>query len=92
MQRQGFRIEAAEKWKGSVEDGIEYLKSFDKIYVHPRCKQSIEEFTKYSYKVDRITQEILPVIVDDYNHGHDSRRYALSDYIKKQPQGFFDMI
>ncbi len=92
MQRQGFRIEGAEKWKGSVEDGIEYMRSFDRIYIHPRCKKTIEEFMKYSYKVDRITQEILPVIVDDWNHYIDLIRYSLGDYIKKQPQGFFDML
>ncbi len=34
----GFRIEAAEKWKGSVEDGIAVLRSFEKIIIHLYAK------------------------------------------------------
>lgn len=82
MSRQGFDIESAPKWKGSVEDGIEYLKGFDRIYVHPRCRRLIEEFKKYSYKVDRHTQEILPEVVDAWNHWIDALRYSLALYIK----------
>jgi phage terminase large subunit len=79
----GFKIVAADKWKGSVEDGIEYIKGFNKIYIHPRCVHAVEEFQYYSFKVDKNTKEILPVIVDKYNHIIDAIRYALSDYIKK---------
>ena len=68
MERKSFHIVGAEKGKGSVEDGVEYIKSFDKVYIHPRCKETINEFMKYSYKIDRNTQEILPVLVDAYNH------------------------
>lgn len=81
LSRKGFNIEAAPKWQGSVEDGIEYIKSFNNIFIHPRCKNTIEEFKKYSYKVDRHTQEILPVLVDSWNHYIDATRYALADYI-----------
>jgi phage terminase large subunit len=82
MSRQGFNIEAAKKWKGSVEDGVEYIKGFTKIYVHPRCVNTIEELKTYCYKVDRNTQEILPVIVDANNHYIDSIRYGLDEYIQ----------
>lgn len=81
MRRQGFNISAAKKWAGSVEDGISVIKSFAKIVIHPRCKHVIDEFNLYSYKVDKVTQEVLPVIVDAHNHCIDSIRYALSDYI-----------
>ena len=79
--RCGFRIEAAKKWQGSVEDGIAYLKGFDKIVIHPRCKHTADEFRLYSYKVDKTTSEVLPIIVDKWNHIIDGLRYALSDYI-----------
>lgn len=82
MYRKQYNIEGAPKWEGSVEDGVEYLKSFNNIYIHPRCTKTIEEFKKYSYKVDKNTQEILPVIVDKWNHWIDALRYALADYIK----------
>jgi len=82
VKRQGFDCEAAEKWKGSVEDGIEYLRSFKKIYIHPRCKHTYEEFKYYSYKKDKVSGDILPIVVDDWNHYIDSIRYALQPYIK----------
>ena len=82
MARHGFNCVAAEKWKGSVEDGIEYLRSFEKIYIHPRCKKTYDEFKFYSYKTDKLSGDILPIIVDADNHYIDSIRYALQPYIK----------
>ena len=78
MKRQGFRITAALKGQGSIEDGIEFLKSFD-IIVHPRCKKVAEELTLYSYKTDPQTGEILPVLEDKNNHTIDALRYALEE-------------
>lgn len=83
MSRQGFRTVACPKWKGSVEDGIEYIRSFRRIYVHPRCKHTYEEFKFYSYKQDKNTGEILPIVLDRNNHYMDSLRYALNPYIQK---------
>jgi phage terminase large subunit len=83
MSRQGFRTVACPKWKGSVEDGIEYIRSFRRIYVHPRCKHTYEEFKFYSYKVDKNTGDILPVVLDKDNHYMDALRYALNPYIQK---------
>ena len=82
VKNKRFNIDGAPKWQGSVEDGVEYIRSFDHIYVHPRCVNLIEEFKKYSYKVDKNTQQILPVIIDAYNHYIDALRYSLADYIK----------
>jgi len=87
LARHGFNITAAEKWQGSVEDGIEHLKGFRTIFVHPSCMKLLEEFRNYSYKVDKVTGDILPIIVDDWNHGIDSCRYALSSYIKSRGMG-----
>ena len=47
MKRQGFRITSAIKGVGSIEDGIEFLRSFD-IIVHPRCTKVAEELTLYA--------------------------------------------
>lgn len=79
--RCGFNISAAAKWQGSVEDGIAYLKGFDKIIIHPRCQHTADEFKLYSYKVDRQTNEVLPIVLDKYNHAIDGIRYALDGYI-----------
>lgn len=84
LKKKGYNIAAAPKWKGSVEDGIEYIKQFDNIYVHPRCVKILDEFTKYSYKVDRVTKEVLPVLVKKHDHYLDALRYALADYITSE--------
>lgn len=77
MQRHGYpHIVPAIKGPGSLEDGIEFLKSYD-IIIHPRCKRTIDEFTHYSYKVDKLTNEVLPVLADRDNHVIDGARYAL---------------
>ena len=81
--RPPFRIKAADKWKGSVEDGIAYLKSFEKIVIHSRCKHTADEFRLYSYQVDKVTGDVMPKIVDKWNHAIDATRYALNGYITK---------
>lgn len=73
---------AAVKWQGSVDDGIRFMRSFREIVVHPRCKATINEMRLYSYKVDRLTGDILPVLVDANNHYIDAIRYSISSLIK----------
>jgi len=76
MQKRGFRIEAAIKGAGSVEEGISFLQSHD-VYVHPRCQHTISELTHYSWKTDKLTGQILSRLADDNNHVIDALRYAL---------------
>ena len=78
MNDHGFKVTPSIKGKHSVEDGIEFIKSYD-VVIHPRCNHLIEEFTAYSYKVDPRTDEVLPVLVDQNNHGIDALRYGLED-------------
>ncbi|CAM2143772.1 phage terminase large subunit [Pararobbsia alpina] len=87
VAKQGFSIKAAEKWGGSVEDGIAFLRGFDEIVIHPRCVETIKEFGLYSYKIDKITGDILPIIVDANNHHIDGIRYGLDGYIRGKGQG-----
>ena len=76
MQRNGFpKIRAAIKGAKSLEEGVEFLKSFD-IIVHPRCKHLIDELTLYSYKIDPLTGAVLPILADKDNHVIDALRYA----------------
>lgn len=72
-------IKGSKKGKGSVEDGISFIKSFKNVYIHPRCVETIKEFDLYSYKIDKISGNILPIPVDAYNHYVDALRYALED-------------
>ena len=85
LKRNGLpRIIGVKKVKGSVEDGVEHIKSYDQVIIHPRCTGSISEFRLYSYKVDRLSGDILPVIVDANNHYVDAIRYALQPLIERR--------
>lgn len=93
LSRQGFNIVAAEKWPGSVEDGIAHMRMFDKIIVHKNnCPKTLEEFRLYSYKVDKRAldkdgkPEVLPQIVDKHNHGISGIRYGFDGFIQRRGQ------
>jgi phage terminase large subunit len=76
MQRHGFpKMLAAIKGAKSLEEGVEFLKSFD-IVVHPRCQHLIDELTLYSYETDPLTGQVLPKLKDKDNHVIDALRYA----------------
>lgn len=76
MQKNGFpKIRPAIKGAKSLEEGVEFLKSFD-IVVHPRCVHLIDELTLYKYKEDPLTGAILPILEDKDNHVIDALRYA----------------
>jgi len=76
MQRHGFpKMLSAIKGAKSLEEGVEFLKSFD-IVVHPRCQHLIDELTLYSYETDPLTGQVLPKLKDKDNHVIDALRYA----------------
>ncbi len=76
MQKHGFpKITRAVKGPKSLEEGVEFLKSFDLI-VHPRCIHTIDELTLYRYKTDPLTDRVLPILEDKDNHVIDALRYA----------------
>ena len=85
MKRKGFRIQGAVKGPGSVEDGIEFLRTFD-IVAHPRCVHTVEELTLYSWKTDPLTGEILPVLADKDNHVIDAARYGVEGLRRARPK------
>ena len=76
MRKQDYNVVSAKKGAGSIEDGVAFLRSFEEIVIHDRCKHTQYEFKYYSYKTDRITGDILPVLVDKHNHIIDALRYA----------------
>lgn len=89
MRRHGFHITPAIKGPKSVEEGVEFLRSYD-IVVHPRCNHTADELALYSYKIDRITEEVLPVLEDKDNHVIDSLRYAVEKIRRAGGAGFME--
>lgn len=85
LQRHGYpKMRPARKGAGSVEEGVSFLQSYD-IVVHPRCRHAIDELTMYSYKQDRLTGAILPVLDDRKNHVIDALRYAVEAVRRSGP-------
>ena len=85
LKRHGFPlITAVQKGAGSVEDGIAFMRSFDKIVIHVSCLTTINEFNYYSYKTDLRTGDITHMIIDKYNHAIDAIRYALRPFMKSK--------
>jgi phage terminase large subunit len=88
LRRHGFdRVRPSVKGAGSVEEGIAFLQSYD-IVVHPRCTHVADELATYSYKLDKLTGEPIPVLEDANNHLIDALRYALEGVrrVKDKPK------
>ena len=88
MNRNGLRVEAVQKGKGSVEDGVAFLRHFERIIIHPRCKHTAQEARLWSYKTDKLTGDVLPILLDKHNHTWDAARYALEPMIKAEGRFF----
>jgi phage terminase large subunit len=86
MRKHGYpKINAAIKGAKSLEEGVEFLKSFD-IVVHSRCTHLIDELTMYSYEVDALTGQVMPKLKDKDNHVIDALRYACEGVRKATKQ------
>ena len=79
------------KGTGSIEEGVEFLRTYD-IKVHPRCRHTIDELTLYSFKTDKLTDRVLPVLADKDNHVIDALRYSIEPLrIAMASQGLHDL-
>lgn len=88
LKRFGYpRIEKVYKWAGGDADGIEFIRGFENVMIHPRCKHVADEFRLYSFKIHKQTGEILPKLEDKHNHCIDALRYALQPMIKHNNSG-----
>ncbi len=85
LRRHGFpRLLAAEKWPGSVQDGVEHLRSYDRIVIHPACVNAIREARLWRWRQDRLTGDVMPELLPGDDHVWDAARYALSPLIRRR--------
>lgn len=84
VRNAGFRIMGAKKWTGSVEDGIAWLRGFERIRIHERCKLCAQEARLYSYQRDRLTGDIKSKVEDAHNHTWDAIRYGAEPLIRQR--------
>jgi phage terminase large subunit len=79
------KVYSVDKGKGAyIEEGIEHIRGYEKVVIHPRCKHTIDEFRLYSHVVDKHTGLISNKIEDKHNHCIDALRYALNKLIKSR--------
>lgn len=81
LNKNGFKCVPSRKGAGSVNEGIEWLQSYD-IVIDPQCTHAEYEFTSYAFKVDPLTNQVLPVLEDKNNHTIDAARYA-TEHLRK---------
>lgn len=74
------RCVPAKKGKDSILFGIQRIQNY-KIYVHPRCENTLVELNNYVY--DTKEGKIINKPIDDYNHLMDAMRYACEGLGKK---------
>jgi len=76
IRRYGItKIKPAQKGKDSVLNGIQFIQQF-KIYVHPKCVNTIVELNNYVWDTDK-DGKMINQPIDDYNHLMDALRYAM---------------
>jgi phage terminase large subunit len=91
MQQNGYpRVQPCAKWKNCAEDGVAHLRSYEKLIIHPRCEHTAEEFRLFSYKVDRLTGDVLPDLVPKHDHCIDALRYAVEPLIQRRGRARFE--
>jgi phage terminase large subunit len=75
-----YRVNAvtAKKGRGSLKSGIKFIQSFDKVIIHPQCKNTYNEFRNYHWQKDRNGEDTVEPI-DSFNDIIDAIRYALED-------------
>lgn len=79
------------KGKGSIMQGIQFMQGF-KIYIHPSCEHTIEEFNTYTFKQDK-EGNWLNEPIDKNNHVIDAIRYALEKYhIRSNESNQFEVL
>ena len=81
MRRHGYpKMMPSLKGRNSVEEGVNFLKGY-KIVVHPRCEETINEISMYSYATDKDSGKVLPEIADkQQDHCIDALRYACEGF------------
>jgi len=94
LRRNGLpHLRPCKKWPGSILDGIDHLKNFQHIIIHPRCTHTLEEFSSYKWKTRKLgdTEVIIPDEPEDKNnHCIDAIRYSQEPIILGRKQHMSD--
>ena len=78
FRNEGINAVACIKGQDSVKAGLMFLQD-NKIVVHPRCKNIINELENFSYIKSKLTGEWTEDTTHEWSHAIDACRYAYSD-------------
>lgn len=78
FRNEGINAVACLKGQDSVKAGLMFLQD-NKIVVHPKCKNIINEFENFSYIKSKLTGEWTEDTTHEWSHAIDACRYAYSD-------------
>jgi PBSX family phage terminase large subunit len=87
MKRAGLRCLDVQKGPGSIEKGIDDIRTLlqtNRIHVHISCINLINEFEMYAYEDENPDRNAKDTPIDKDNHALDALRYAIMMIIKKQ--------
>ena len=88
LRQHGFpKLVACKKGKGSVNEGIAFIRTFEQIVIDPSCEHTIYESRMYKYKTNKVTGDITTELEDKFNHSWDAVRYALEPIIPSSSKG-----
>ncbi len=85
LRQGGLKTHKVKKYQGSVEAGIDFMKSCQKIYITAQSLNTIKEFKNYTYQQDA-DGKWLNDPVDDYNHIIDGVRYVCLERLMGKPR------
>jgi phage terminase large subunit len=83
MRQSGLKVKGAKKGKDSIEYGIKFLQSLNKIYIdEKKCPNVAREFLHYEHEKDAYG-DFKVGYPQDNNHSIDAVRYALNDEVMR---------
>ena len=81
VKRLGYnRVVECKKWKGCEEDGIDHLRTYKNIIIHPRCPHAIKEAGLWRWKTNK-AGDILPETTGKFDNTWAAARYGLEPII-----------
>jgi phage terminase large subunit len=86
----GVGAHSVKKGAGSIESGIKKIQGFEKVYIHPSCKNALDEFKNYQWKRDK-NNTAMTTPEGGFDHLIDAIRYAISNDSPHVPDVFDDV-
>jgi phage terminase large subunit len=91
LNNAGYNVVPCAKGQGSVEDGISFMRSFNRIIIHPEAKMAEQQIRLYKYRVDK-NGNVCKDVVKKYDDWADQCRYAIEPLIKGKFGSMNDLV